>query len=352
MQLLRKLLPGLLPLFVFIAVDEIYGTETGLYVAIAFGVVQFFGIRILYKNWDRFVLFDTLLLVVLGGVSLLLENETLFLWKPVLMEIILLAIIGISAFSSHNFVLKMTGRYFRDFTPDENQERQMKRLMKLMFGVIILHVALSIYSVYYLSHEAWAFITGVLLYIIFGVIVLFQFIKQRFFSARSTEEYLPEIDMSGKITGRMSREEAHDGSLRLHPVIHLHIINPGKGVLLQLRPQDKKVQPGKWDTSVGGHVSWGESIDQALHRESREEVGVKPLKPVLIKQYEWQSGIEHELVFMFAWIVENELNLKHTDEVEELRWWTFRDIQKNLRKGIFTPNFEQEFEHIRKVLKI
>ncbi|PIX35786.1 MAG: NUDIX hydrolase, partial [Bacteroidetes bacterium CG_4_8_14_3_um_filter_31_14] len=33
-------MPGFLPLFVFIAADEIWGTEIGLIVAIAFGVVQ------------------------------------------------------------------------------------------------------------------------------------------------------------------------------------------------------------------------------------------------------------------------------------------------------------------------
>lgn len=352
MQLIKKLLPGLLPLFVFIAVDEIYGTEIGLYVAIGFGILQFFGIRIIYKNWDRFVLFDTLLLVILGGVSLLLENETLFLWKPILMELILLVIIGISAFSSHNFILKMSGRYFRDFSPDENQEKQMKRMMKLMFVVVVLHVALSVYSVYYLSHEAWAFVTGVLLYIVFGVIVLFQFIRQRFIAKNLTEEFLPHIDKEGQIIGRISRSEAHDGSQKLHPVVHLHVVNPHKGVLLQLRPHTKKIQPGKWDTAVGGHVAWGESVEKSLDRESKEEIGIYPENPVLLNRYIWQSEVEHEMIFMFAWVVEREIKVKHTDEVDQLEWWSFRDIQKNLRKGIFTPNFEGEFEALRKALKM
>ena len=34
------------------------------------------------------------------------------------------------------------------------------------------------------------------------------------------------------------------------------------------------IQPGKWDTSVGGHVDLGESVEMALHREVKEELGI------------------------------------------------------------------------------
>ena len=44
----------------------------------------------------------------------------------------------------------------------------------------------------------------------------------------------------------------------LHPVVHLHVMREGGFLYLQKRAMDKDIQPGKWDTAVGGHVDFGE----------------------------------------------------------------------------------------------
>ncbi|HPL05481.1 MAG TPA: hypothetical protein PLG05_09935, partial [Bacteroidales bacterium] len=59
-EILKMILPGLLPLLVFILADEIWGTTIGLYVAIGVGLVQLLLIYIKEKKLDKFVLFDTI----------------------------------------------------------------------------------------------------------------------------------------------------------------------------------------------------------------------------------------------------------------------------------------------------
>lgn len=345
--IIRKMLPGLLPLLVFVLADELLGTQIGLIVAVVFGIGQLIFLRITQKLWDRFVIFDTLLLTALGGISMLLDNDTLFLWKPVLTESILVGFIALSLFSKHNLVLLMSKRYMGDMQINESQQKLFNRNLLVLFFITILHMAISVYSIYYMSKEGWVFVSGFLFYIMLGVYFAIMFISNYFKRKKINDEYVAVIDEDGKILQKASRSEVHRGTHLMHPVVHLHVIKRDGSVLLQKRPENKEIQPGKWDTAVGGHVSFGESIEKALQRETDEEIGLKDFKVIPIQQYTWKTEIETERVFMFACFVEENQRFKTTDEVSDLRWWTRKEIQRNLGKGIFTPNFEHEFSMLK-----
>lgn len=155
-------------------------------------------------------------------------------------------------------------------------------------------------------------------------------------------EIFPLVDANGNVIGKASRKECHSGSKLLHPVIHLHVFNKQNQLLLQKRSIKKDIQPGKWDTSVGGHIDYGESIETALFREAWEELGIKGFTPNLIRSYLFESEIERELVYSHKTIYEGSFDFDPI-EIDEIRFWTLEDIQKNMGKSLFTPNFEEEF---------
>jgi NADH pyrophosphatase NudC (nudix superfamily) len=112
---------------------------------------------------------------------------------------------------------------------------------------------------------------------------------------------------------------------------------------------DKLVQPGKWDTAVGGHISFGEKLEDSLKREAWEEIGLKDFSARLVKTYRWETEIEAELVYVFVTYDFKNINI-HSEEVEEGRFWTKNQVEKNTGKEIFTPNFEYEYKILKGIL--
>lgn len=160
------------------------------------------------------------------------------------------------------------------------------------------------------------------------------------------QEIFPIVTKEGTVIGKATRYECHSGSMLLHPVVHLHLFNPEKKLYLQKRSMSKDIQPGKWDTSVGGHVDYGESILQALLREAREELGLTGIIPVPLYNYLFQSEIEREMVHTFYAGTYETAITPDKSEIDTGAFWSIEKIKANIGKGIFTPNFELEFSKL------
>lgn len=165
----------------------------------------------------------------------------------------------------------------------------------------------------------------------------------------SSEEIFPLVDSEGNVVGSATRKECHSGSMLMHPVVHLHVMKEGGWLYLQQRSMTKDIEPGKWDTAVGGHVDYGESVDDALRREAREELGIAGFEPVKLKPYVFRSTRECELINPYYVYVGEDMDLTpDSGEISAARFWHVNEIIENLHNNVFTPNFEQEFESLIK----
>lgn len=157
------------------------------------------------------------------------------------------------------------------------------------------------------------------------------------------EEMFPWVDEDGQILGAITRGEAHGGSKKLHPVVHLHVFNSRGELFLQKRPAWKDIQPGRWDTATGGHVDLGEDVSRALVREVREELGITDFTPEALGHYVFESSRERELVYVHRTTYDGIVQPSE-EELDGGRFWSAEEIASNLGRGVFTPNFEQEYQ--------
>jgi isopentenyldiphosphate isomerase len=164
---------------------------------------------------------------------------------------------------------------------------------------------------------------------------------------KPADEWFEVVDRDGRVLCLATRRECHSSRFLRHRVAHVMVCDPQGRVYLQKRSLQKDIQPGKWDTSVGGHLHPGEAPELGARRELAEELGIVTGRPLLwLYRYEMQSPVEIELVETFELIWEGEIH-PDPDEIDEGRWWEPQEIRRHLGTEIFTPNFEDEFTRWR-----
>lgn len=88
------------------------------------------------------------------------------------------------------------------------------------------------------------------------------------------EEQVDILDEFANKTGHvLPKSEVHDKELR-HGGTHVWIYNSKGELLLQLRDKTKKLFPDRWDVSVAGHISAGDTPLETGIREAEEELGL------------------------------------------------------------------------------
>ena len=91
---------------------------------------------------------------------------------------------------------------------------------------------------------------------------------------QTTEEILDLVDENDEVIGNMPRSEIYAKGLSNFRTIGALIKNKKGKIWIPRRQSHKKLYPGALGFSVGGHVTSGETYEQALIRESKEELNL------------------------------------------------------------------------------
>lgn len=165
------------------------------------------------------------------------------------------------------------------------------------------------------------------------------------------DDLLDVVDERGRTVGTAPRGRCHSDPALAHRAVHVFVRGSDGSLFLQKRARTKRIQPGRWDTSVGGHLVPGEGYEGAAARELLEELGVRladvggPDALRRLHDYVWRSPVETEHVrtFEIAWDGPFALQV---DEIEEGRFWTVGELRAAAGSGVLTPNLEEELRRL------
>lgn len=341
---MRNLVLLLIPVIIYFLVEQIYGSVWGIVAGISLSVLCEVIGRLQGKSigWNAIVT-DICVILLFGVCDIVVENVA-----PGASAVVSSATLGILIAlgltdKGSKFWLGMMERISPRVSGNPFMVSLMRQSMKRMLMWAI--VATVVYGVAMMNPNVQAsqwidnyFLLTLLLSYLASEIIISRVRKAKY----KNVEWVPLITEDGRVVGGAPRPLVHNGSHWLHPVVHLHVINAKGQLLLQLRPQSKKIQPGRWDTGVGGHISLGENLLDALKRETLEEIGLTNFEAQLTRRYVWKCEAENEYVFVFTTRNEGPFNPKNVGEVDDLKFWSAEELEAQIGTGVLTPNIERE----------
>jgi isopentenyl-diphosphate delta-isomerase type 1 len=138
-----------------------------------------------------------------------------------------------------------------------------------------------------------------------------------------------QVDKNDKVIGYRPKEEFHNSEL-IHRSSHLFLFNSKGELLVQKRSKKKKIYPGLLDISVSGSVLKGETYEQTMEREQKEELNISvPFK----KLFKFSHFDKYDKAFKMAFTAKynGEFKLKK-DEVEKVFWMDLEELKKMIEK--------------------
>ena len=148
------------------------------------------------------------------------------------------------------------------------------------------------------------------------------------------EEILDLVNEQDEVIGNMPRSEVHAKRLHNHRFINCFIKNSEGRLWIPRRQKNKKLFPSALDFSVGGHVSSGETYEEAFIREAMEELNLDVTKipyKILGKLNKPNDGVS---AFMIVYEIEsNDVPNYNKEDFTEYYWLTPQEILERLDSG-------------------
>lgn len=160
-------------------------------------------------------------------------------------------------------------------------------------------------------------------------------------------ELLDVVDENNNLTGKIEDKELVHKKGLWHREVAIWIMNNEGKILLQKRASSKKSNPNKWGLTAG-HIDAGESVEDGMHREILEELGIdiKNFSKIGITKIQEKHSNSNMINNYFAYVFFAKVNYKIQDytiqkeELSEVKYITIEELEKLLKIKTKTIHFQ------------
>jgi isopentenyldiphosphate isomerase len=152
------------------------------------------------------------------------------------------------------------------------------------------------------------------------------------------EEVFDRVNENDEVIGSATRKEAHSKG-HIHRSVLFYVFDTEGRVFVNQRSDDKEFYPGYWSIVFGGHVHAGETYEQAVEREAKEEAGITQ-KPSFMTAFKKRfNKKDKENVRVYAFMTDGKLTVDPA-EIKQGIFMTMTELEQKLGKEKFLPETE------------
>jgi len=177
----------------------------------------------------------------------------------------------------------------------------------------------------------------------------------------SDSEQIVFVNRFGEPKGQPGPKlKSHHSNTKLHLAFSCYIFRRKDGAfLVTQRALSKKVWPGVWTNSACGHPAPGESMEHAISRRAKAELGIDNLSHLrcLVPDYVYKTPpfrdvVEHEFCPIFAAVTADEPK-RNPREVEDYIWVPWAQYVRMLSSeaGVMSWWSKDQYKRIERLIE-
>ena len=339
----------LFPLLIFLVVDDFYGMTMAWKISFPIAAALLIYVYFVYNRIFTWHLIFTMFFVV---ISVIAGLETLLPVKLVNNDLIYEIVVISSLLVFLVFqkqIQRVITRILSNLIPMSNNFNELYRVIWALIAVLTFYIATYLVisssvknDTLYLKLLQDLYVC-ILLFLSIYEILRVQIIRFKLLK----EEWWPIVSDQGKIIGSIEHlTSLHDEKKYTHPVVRVHLIDKSM-ILLKKRPHNDPESPDSWDSSISNHVKMGETIEKCVERSAEEKYALNNFRFMYLSNYSKEGKNEKQYAFLFVSCLQAEYKL-NPSTLDQTKWWTQRQIEDNLKEGIFSENFKLEFDLLQR----
>jgi len=125
-----------------------------------------------------------------------------------------------------------------------------------------------------------------------------------------------------------------DNSEDIYRCSALWITNSDNKILLAKRSLNKEHNPGKWGPAVAGTNDQGETYEQNMVKEAKEEIGLDNLNLIECPKLREKGKYNHFTQWFIANVDKNINEFKiQKEEVDQIKWFEKQELLEEIKKN-------------------